>query len=258
VFRDVYIRRDVELTAAITARAAWLSTGAVLAGISAAAALGTKWLDPAAIAEIVRADRHAQPGMVAHSYRLDDGEVGAVRGMRVTTPARTAFDIGRSLPAARAVPILDALLNATGIKPPDVVVVADRHAGARGIRRLRAALELTDGGAESPQETRVRLLLVGAGLPKPETQIEFPELRIRVEWGGANGRSPSSTTVQDWDNRFQRSRDIERIALLEAAGWSVVRVSAEMLSRPEVIVERVRTRLRERGAYGRIEGGSRA
>jgi hypothetical protein len=195
VFRDVYIRRDVELTAAITARAAWLSTGAVLAGISAAAALGTKWLDPAAIAEIVRADRHAQPGMVAHSYRLDDGEVGAVRGMRVTTPARTAFDIGRRLPAARAVPILDALLNATGIKPPDVVVVADRHAGARGIRRLRAALELTDGGAESPQETRVRLLLVGAGLPKPETQIEFPDCASAWTWGGANGRSPSSTTV---------------------------------------------------------------
>jgi uncharacterized protein DUF559 len=259
VFRDVYIRRDVELTAAITARAAWLSTGAVLAGISAAAALGTKWLDPAAIAEIVRADRHAQPGMVAHSYRLDDGEVGAVRGMRVTTPARTAFDIGRSLPAARAVPILDALLNATDIKPPDVVVVADRHAGARGIRRLRAALELTDGGAESPQETRVRLLLVGAGLPKPETQIEFPDLRIRVDMGWREWKvAVEYDGIQHWDNRFQRSWDIERIALLEAAGWSVVRVSAEMLSRPEVIVERVRTRLRERGAYGRIEGGSRA
>ena len=45
MFRDVYIPRDVELTAAMKARAAWLSTGATLAGLSAAAVLGTKWLD---------------------------------------------------------------------------------------------------------------------------------------------------------------------------------------------------------------------
>jgi hypothetical protein len=34
VFRDVYIGRDAELTAAVKARAAWLSTGAALAGLS--------------------------------------------------------------------------------------------------------------------------------------------------------------------------------------------------------------------------------
>jgi hypothetical protein len=124
---------------------------------------------------------------------------------------------------------------------------------------LRAALELTDGGAESPQETRVRLLLVGAGLPKPETQIEFPDLRIRVDIGWREWKvAVEYDGIQHRDNRFQRSWDIERIALLEAAFWSVVRVSAQMLSRPEVIVERDRTRLRERGAYGRIEDGSRA
>ena len=73
--------------------------------------------------------------------------------MRVTTPARTAFDIGRRRPVNLAVPILDALLDATAIKPLDVVALAERHPRARGIRRLRAALELVDGGAESPRET---------------------------------------------------------------------------------------------------------
>lgn len=183
VFRDVYIAKGAELTAAAKARAAWLSTGATLAGLSAAAVLGTKWLDAAAPPEIVRADRHGQQGIVVHSYQLGDDEVCTVRGMRVTTAARTAFDIARGLPTVKAVPILDALLNATGIKPADVTAVADRHPGACGIRRLRAALELADGGAESPQETRVRLLLVGAGLPKPETQIEFRHLHIRVDMG---------------------------------------------------------------------------
>jgi Protein of unknown function (DUF559) len=258
VFRDVYIHKDAELTAAVKARAAWLSTGATLAGLSAAAVLGTKWLDAAAPAEVARADRHGQRGIVVRSHQLADDEVRTVWGMRVTTAARTAFDIGCGLPVAKAVPILDALLNATRIKPADVIAVADRHPRTRGIRRLRAALELADGGAESPQETKVRLLLVGAGLPKPETQIEFPDLHIRVDMGWREWKvAVEYDGIQHWDDRHQRSWDIERIALLEAAGWSVVRVSAEMLSRPNAIVERVKIKLRERGAYGRIEASSR-
>jgi hypothetical protein len=196
----------------------------------------------------VRADRHGQPGIVVRSYQLAGDEVRSVRGMRVTTAARTAFDIGRGLPVAKGVPILDALLNATGIKPAHVIAVADLHPGARGIRRLRTALELADGGAESPQETRVRLLLVGAGLPKPETQIEFRELPIRVDMGWREWKvAVEYDGIHHWENRYQRSWDIERIALLEAAGWIVIRVSAEMLSRPNVIVERVKTTLRARG-----------
>jgi very-short-patch-repair endonuclease len=253
VFRDVYVGRDVQLTAAAKARAAWLSTGAILAGQSAAAVLGTKWLDGGAPAEIVRADRHGQRGLVVHSFGLTDDEVHTVGGMRVTTAARTAFDIGRGLPGAKALPILDALLNATGVKTADVDALADAHPGARGIRRLRAALELTDGGAESPQETRVRLLLIDAGLPKPETQIEFRALHIRVDMGWREWKvAVEYDGIQHWENRYQRSWDIERIALLEAAGWIVIRVSAEMLSRrPSAIVERVIAKLAERGAYGR-------
>jgi very-short-patch-repair endonuclease len=254
VFRDVYIGKDAQLSPAVKARAAWLSTGATLAGQSAAAVLGAQWLDAAAPAEIARADRHGQQGIVVHSFELADDEVRTVQGIRVTTAARTAFDIGCNLPVAKAVPILDALLNATGIKPADVIALADRHPRARGIRRLRAALELADGGAESPQETRVRLLLVGAGLPKPETQIEFRDLHIRVDMGWREWKvAVEYDGIQHWDNRYQRSWDIERIALLEAVGWSVVRVSAEMLSRrPNAIVERVCAKLCERGAYGRI------
>lgn len=256
VFRDVYIATDARLTAAVKARAAWLSTGAILAGLSAAAVLGTKWLDDAAPAEIVRADRHRpkrlREELVVHSYQLAADEVRTIRGMRVTTAARTAFDIGCALPVAKAVPILDAVFNATGTTPAEVNVLACRYPGGRGIRRLQAALELADGGAESPQETRLRLLLVGAGLPRPETQIEFRDLHIRVDMGWREWKvAVEYDGVQHWQDRHQRSWDIERIALLEAAGWIVIRVSAEMLSRPQVIVERVRAKLAERGAYGR-------
>jgi hypothetical protein len=238
----------VAVTHAIKANAAWLSTGATLAGVSAAAVLGTKWLKVSEPVEIIRADRHSQRGMVVHTYELASDEVCHVGGMRVTTPARTAFDIGRRRPVDEAVPILDALLNATAIKPLDVVALAERHRRSRGIRILRAALELVDQGAESPQETRLRLLLVGAGLPKPETQIEFFDefghAFIRVDVGWREWKvAVEYDGIQHWENRFQRSWDIDRIAILEAMGWVVVRVSAEMLSRPDVIVERVRAKL---------------
>lgn len=255
VFRDVYVGGNAELTAAVKARAAWLSTGATLCGLSAAAVLGTKWLDAAAPAEIVRVNRRAQRGIVVRSYELSEDELRTIRGMRVTTAARTAFDIGRGLPAARAVPILDALLNATRIQPADVVAVADLHPGARGIRRLRAALELADGGAASPQETRLRLLLVRAGFPKPETQIEFRDLRIRVDMGWREWKvAVEYDGVQHWDDAYQRAWDIERIALLEAAGWTVIRVSAAMLRRPDALIERVKAKLAERMAHAGITG----
>jgi very-short-patch-repair endonuclease len=244
IYRDVYLRRDVELTARLRARAAWLSTGAPLAGLSAAAAFGTKWLDPSAPAEVVRADRHTQSGIVVHTWDLTQDEIWAVARMQATSPARTAFDIGRTLPLPQAIPMLDALMNATGVKPLEVSDIADAHRRVPGVARLRSALQLVDGGAESPQESRLRLLLVRGGLPVPETQLEFRDLRIRVDMGWREWKlAVEYDGVQHWTDGRQRSWDIERIAMLESTGWTVVRVSAEMMSRPLVIIERVRTKL---------------
>jgi hypothetical protein len=254
IYRNVYLPKQATVTALTRARAAWLWSGgsATLTGLSAAAVLGTKWLDAADPAELCRRNRHAPPGIVVRSYNLDNRETGFRTGIRITTPERTAFDIGRSLSANRSVPVLDALANATDFKIADVLALADANPGIRGVRRLRSVLKLVDGGAESPQESRVRLLLVGAGLPPPETQIEFTDefgmTRIRVDMGWREWRvAVEYDGVQHWSDRYQRSWDIERIAILEAMGWAVIRISSEMLFRPEVIIERVRCRLRAAG-----------
>lgn len=122
----------------------------------------------------------------------------------------------------------------------------------RGVRRLRAALRLADGGAESPRETRLRLLLIGAGLPTPETQIEFfddyGDVVIRVDMGWRTWKvAVEYDGVQHWTDSRQRSWDIDRIAILDSLGWVVIRVSADMLRRPEVIVQRVTDKLRAAG-----------
>lgn len=61
--------------------------------------------------------------------------------------------------------------------------------------------------------------------------------KVAVEYDG----------VQHWTDSRQRAWDIERIALLEAAGWVVIRVSSGMLARPHAILDRIRSTLRARG-----------
>jgi hypothetical protein len=254
IYQNAYMSKRASLTALTRARAAWLwSAGeSTLVGLSAAAVLGTKWIDPQLPAELSRPDRHCPEGIVAHTYTLQPDERCVVDGMRLTTPERTAFDIGRTMDEDRAVPYLDALTRATNLKLADVLSLADQRRGARGVRLLRQTLKLVDGGAESPQETRVRLLLVRAGLPPPETQIEFTDefgdVRVRVDMGWREWKvAVEYDGVQHWSDRYQRSWDIDRIAMLEAAGWIAIRVSAEMLTRPNVVLDRVYRALRSRG-----------
>ncbi|MDX1887237.1 DUF559 domain-containing protein [Mycolicibacterium sp. 120270] len=253
VFRDVYVPHGHELTAADKAVAAWLWSRrkATVAGMSAAALHGSLWIDPHLPAELNQRSQHRTDGIVLHADTLWDDETRSLRGIPVTTATRTAFDIGRRGHIALAVVRLDALLRATGTKAADVAELVDRHRGAPGLIQLRKALQLSDPGAESPQETRTRLLLIGAGLPQPQTQLAvydgrfiarldmgWEEWRVGVEYDGA----------QHWTDPRQRSHDIERLADLEALGWRIVRVSAEMLKRrPWLVVERVRTALRQNG-----------
>ena len=66
----------------------------------------------------------------------------------------------------------------------------------------------------------MRLLLIDAGLPKPETQIEFRDLHIRADMGWREWNvAVEYDGIQHWTDSSQRSWVIERIAMLEAAGW---------------------------------------
>ncbi|MBP1159355.1 hypothetical protein ABIC28_004629 [Rhodococcus sp. PvR044] len=255
--RDVYVRKGTTPTAIARARAAqlWAGDRGVLAGFSAAALHGSKWIDASEPAELIRAGHVRAPkGIVVRKAELLDGETCRIDGMAATTPARTAFDLGRGLGFDRAVEVLDALCNATGLDPAEVSAIAERHPGVRGLVRLRRVLDMVDGGAESPAETRTRLLIVRDGLPRPATQI-----RVRDESGRVIARSDLGWErwrvlveydgEHHWLDERQRSRDIDRAAVLEALGWAVVRVSAELLrDRPGVVLERVRAKLRVAGA----------
>lgn len=257
VYRDVYLAKGAEMTAAKRAVAAWLWSGrqATLTGLSASASYGTQWIDPAAPAELYRRSGKPTTGILVHRDELYAEETGLVNRLPVTTPARTAFDLGRRPGRDEAVIQMDALSQATCVCAADIAPLLERHPGVRGLVQLREVLELMDGGAESPPETRTRLVLIDAGLPKPQTQIVvrgnfgarrsaridmgYAQFKVGVEYEGA----------QHWTDPRVRANDIDRYAELAAQGWLIIRVSSDMLRyRPDVIVARVGAALQVRGA----------
>ncbi len=110
VYPAVHIPRGAELSAAQRAIAAWLwsSRRGVIAGLSAAAILGTKWIEPGLPAELIHTNRRTPPMLDVHTDAVAACEIQRVDGMGVTTAARTAFDIGRRLELVAGVARVDA------------------------------------------------------------------------------------------------------------------------------------------------------
>jgi hypothetical protein len=103
-------------------------------------------------------------GLAVIRSPLPAGDVASWAGIPVTTPGRTAFDLARRLPLAEAVVAVDAMLAARLLTPADLAVSSARRPRWPGLGRLRKVLLLCDAGAESPQESRLRLILIAGGL----------------------------------------------------------------------------------------------
>ena len=173
VFPDVYVPTNAVLSMHQRAKAAWLYSHreGVIAGLTASALHGAKWVDDDLPIELIWSNARHPRGLRTYDMRLHSTELVDLGDMRATTVERTAFDVARRGRLDDAIARLDALGNATGFKADDVLGVGERHRGARGLRQLRTALDLYDPGAASPKETWLRLLLIRAGYPRPQTQI---------------------------------------------------------------------------------------
>lgn len=202
VHKDVYVPREQELTAQLRAKALWLRSRrrGVLAGYSASALHGAKWIGADMPAAIIDTNHRRAPGVQVWKDRLEPDEITVINGARVTAPARTALDLASRYPLDSAVAAVDALMQATSLELPDIEVIAERYRGRRGIKAARTVLDLVDGGAQSPKETWLRLLLIRAGFPRPQTQIavrnQWGWAEAYLEWGGkTSGSRPSTTAI---------------------------------------------------------------
>lgn len=196
--------------------------------------------------------------VVGHRLTFRSGEVVVVDGLRVTSPARTWLDLATFLTPDELVAAGDSIVVEHGPDFPvpraalagigDLQRMVAAHPGMRGLRTARAALADIRSGSDSPQETRMRLILCraglgepvlnyvirhGSGLPAVWPDAAYPGQRVALQYDGAHHGDPR-----------QYRLDIRRQALTEGLGWREVRVSKDDLDgdRP-LVVEKVRAAL---------------
>lgn len=259
---DVYLAAGVRITPLVRARAAALfagPSGGVAAGWSAAELLGASCGPWHAPAEVLTTG-HVRAHTGVRTCRGGLHATGVAAGARVTSPVRTAWDLARRLDLVEAVVAVDALAAAgrrrptflpwpdgrspgapsgpppaavlqrsrvlapgPGFDPAELLRWRRERPGARGARGLDRVVDLADPRAQSPPETRLRLLLVLAGLPRPRVQyrivdgtgrdvhfdLAYPEALLAIEYDG-----------EGHDDALDRDRDLRTAAL----GWETLRL----------------------------------
>jgi hypothetical protein len=170
-----------------------------------------------------------------------------VRGVAATSRIRTVADMARHASLVEGVAVVDMALRARIVTIDDLRAWIRDHARHRGIGRLTRAIALADPASESPMESRLRALMITAGLPEPRVQhplygpdglfvarpdLLYPEQRLAIEYDGATHRESLAA-----DNHRQNR--------LMEAGYRILRFTAgDVLHRPASVVDEIRRGLR--------------
>ena len=232
----VYIRADVELTVEVRARAASLviSPHAVVCDRTAAWIWGVEChefreLDglPPLETYVLRGHNPPERAEISGGSRdLMPCDWVDLHGVKVTTPLRTALDLGCKLRRREALAAMDSLMRAHVFTHADLRGVLPRYFRRRGVIQLRELVPLVDGRAESPGESWTRLEIIDHGLLAPEPQwwvviegvptyrldLAYPHARIAVEYDGEEFHSSEEA----------KERDQARRRWLRENGWTVI------------------------------------
>lgn len=243
VLRDVYCHIEVPDSSANRAAALALVVppGAAVAGTYAA------WLHGADIVRhtdeltIVapRGSGLRPAGVVVRETTWTDPDVVLVDGVPVTSPLRTAFDLGRQKDMTEGVVALDAMAHRGLIDLAALAAYAEEHGNWVGLPRLRRVLGWCEPRAESPMESRLRMVLVLGGLPRPEVQIEVREsglLVARVDMGYRRLRIGIEFDGRDYHRGQARVGDDIRDNSLGVRGWHVLRYGAGHVYRHQNVI----------------------
>jgi very-short-patch-repair endonuclease len=194
---------------------------------------------PIEVALPARSEARSRQGVNLWRCDVDPGEVGSARGFRTTTVPRTLLDLCARRPPLEALIALDAAVRRNlQWRPSDFT-------GRPGAARLRRLSELA-APAESPMETHLRWLLISAGLPRPQVQVDLydpaGEFAARADLFYSDAR-----LVIEFDGGNHRERlvsDDRRQNLITRAGFRLLRfTSADVYQRPDVVVAQVRGEL---------------
>jgi hypothetical protein len=190
------------------------------------------------------------PRLRRHRHE-DSPVVVRVDGRPVSCPTDVFLRLAEHLSLLDLVVVGDALVRRRFTAAEELVRVSDQ-AGGRWVRHARRAAALVRERVDSPKETELRLLLVLAGFPEPETNVDvlddaggwiaradltYRAFKIALEYDGK----------QHANDPKQWARDIRRRELLDAAGWRTIVITARDLARfPSQTLTRVALVLHER------------
>lgn len=153
-----------------------------------------------------------RPGLHPRLCALTAAEVCFVEGLAVTAAPRVYVDLAACLTRTDLVILGDAVLNKRRSTLPELRAAVEVAGGRRGCRAARAALPLLEPRADSAGETRVRLCLLAAGLPRPQANVDVydeaggwvarPDLayvtaKVAIQYDGATSAA-SNGAVKTW------------------------------------------------------------
>jgi very-short-patch-repair endonuclease len=197
--------------------------------------------------------RTRRDGIDGRTRDLRPHDVMTLGGVLVTTPLRTALDVGCGLGRHRAIGALDRFMRVHGLTHEQMQRELPRYFRRRGVVQLRQLVPLADPRAESMRESWLRIDLRDAGLPPPVVQhwividgvptyrldLAYPKHKVAVEYDG-----------EDFHRRTeeQKQHDRERRAWLRAHGWVVIVIDKDGIRAedPQAWVREVRAALRSK------------
>ena len=192
-------------------------------------------------------------GQVRHHLATPEDDVRRCGTLRVSGPEQLFYELAEDLGLVDLVVAGDALVRWHGTTPERLLAAAVRAGPAARTRGRRAAAYVRQG-VDSPMETRLRMLIVLAGLPEPvvnhvirwdDGRVRFrfdlcwPDCRLVVEYDGRQHRDD----LDQWDT------DIARRDWMDREGWAFVPVVARgIYRRPDETLDRVTSALVRCGA----------
>lgn len=234
---SVYVDAAVPLTPVLHAEAALLSFARGSRASHATAARVWRLPVPALPDEHVtvvrRRDRRTRDGIVCHCAPDSTGDVvRVVDGVPVSSPEQVLVELATQLPLVELVVVGDHMVR-RGLVRPDRLRAHCAAARGAGAAQARAAVAFVRERVDSPMESRLRMLIVLAGLPEPQVNITYgdaeglafrrydlswPEVRLIVEYDGRH----HIERVEQWESDLARREEIDdnewRIIVVIAKG----------------------------------------
>ena len=253
LFRGVYVSVQAPLSVRLLAEAALLlaEEGSYLSHHTAAQLWGGDVPDHPDVHVTYPRMRARCSGIAAHRPKSRQ-HVVRWKGLPLTSPAQTFLDLSHLLGLVDLVILGDSLVRMRRVTPDELMALAQTHRGPHS-RLARRAARLVRAGVDSPMETRLRLLIVLAGLPEPTVDhrilddegrllyrfdLSYPEWRLVIEY---DGRQHAESTEQ-WHDDIDRDEQLD--------DWLVRRlvvVAKDIHRTPARTLARIARAMRSRG-----------